>query len=542
MVLRIVSSPLLSLIPRALRVLRVLSAADHVTVEAGPFRCMAACPSCGSVSWRVHSNYMRKLRDLPSHGRVVTIHVSARRFRCLNAACARKTFAERLDDAVVSARRTKRLGYLQRHLGLALGGEAGTRLAERVAVPISADTLLRMAASTAPTESRAATPRVLAVDDWAWRRGHRYGTILVDLERNQVVDLLPDRQAETLATWLREHPGVEIVARDRAGAYADGIRQGAPDAVQVADRWHLLRNLGDAVRTIVDRQHVEVRRVAKQIAEEAVVPAASLPLALSDTAKPTAAEQRSRTAYARRQARYEEAARLKTAGVSLKRIAALIGAERKTVRRWLRVGGALFWRKPQRAGGLAPYHDHLDRRWTEGCRNAAQLWRELVTLGFVGRPGTVRLWAGQRRKHEPKVASVPGINVVMGEPPSARQVARQLMTDDTLTPSEQNFVSRVLLQVPALAECVAAAKRLNAVLRRKSKETLDKVLDDASNTALGLFVSSLRRDLSAVQAALDLPWTTSPAEGQINRLKMLKRTMYGRAGFALLRARVLHAT
>jgi transposase len=543
MVLRIVSSSVLSLIPRALRILRVLPAADHVIVEAGPSGCMAECPTCGSASWRVHSNYMRKLRDLPAHGRVVVIHVSARRFRCLNAACVRKTFAERLDDALVCARRTKRLGDLQRHLGLALGGEAGTRLAERVAVPISADTLLRMAASAVSGEGpAAATPRVLAVDDWAWRRGHRYGTILVDLERNEVVDLLPDRQAETLAVWLREHPGVEIVARDRAGAYADGIRQGAPDAVQVADRWHLLRNLGDAVRTVVDRQHVEVRKVAKQIAEEAVAPAASAAMAAPDINKPTAAQQRSQNAYARRQVRYVEAAQLKTAGASLKRIAALIGAERKTVRRWLRAGGAPLWRKPRRAGGLAPYHDHLDRRWTEGCHNAAQLWRELVTLGFVGRPGTVRLWAGRRRKHEPKATSAPGINAVAAGPPSARQVARQLMTEDALTESEQNFVSRLLLQVPALAECVAAAKRLNAVLRRKSKEALATVLEDAGNTALGSFVSNLRRDLSAVQAALDLPWTTSPAEGQINRLKMLKRTMYGRASFALLRSRVLHAT
>jgi len=541
MVLRIVPSPLLSLIPRALRVLRVLPATDRVTVEAGSSRCVAECPTCGSASWRVHSNYVRKLHDLPSHGRVVVIHVSARRFRCLNAACVRKTFAERLDDALVCARRTKRLGGLQRHQGLALGGEAGTRLAERVAVPISADTLLRMAASAVPGESPAATPRVLAVDDWAWRRGHRYGTILVDLERNEVVDLLPDRQAETLATWLREHPGVEIVARDRAGAYADGIRQGAPDAVQVADRWHLLRNLGDAVQTVVDRQHAEVRRVAKQIAEEAAVPAASAPLVPPDAAKPTAAEQRSRTAHARRHARYEETARLKAAGASIKRIAVLVGAERKTVRRWLRAGGAPLWRQPRQPGGLAPYQDHLDRRWSEGCRNAAQLWRELVTLGFVGRPGTVRQWAGRRRKGEPKAASA-AERVITGEPASARQVAHQLMTKDTLPQTEQNFVSRLLLQVPGLAECVKAAKRLNAVLRRKSKETLDKVLDDAGNTALGSFVSSLRRDLSAVQAALDLPWTTSPAEGQINRLKMLKRTMYGRAGFRLLRARVLHAT
>jgi transposase len=277
--------------------------------------------------------------------------------------------------------------------------------------------------------------------DEGWRRGHRYGTILVDLERNQVVDLLPDRQAEPLAAWLRAHPGVEIVARDRAGAYADGIRQGVPNAIQVADRWHLLRNLGDAVRAVVDRHHVEVRRVAKQVAGEVVVATAAASVVPPDTAKPTAAEQRSQNAYARRQARYEEAARLKAAGMSLKRIAVLVGAERKTVRGWLRAAGAPLWRKPRRVGGLTRYHDHLDRRWAEGCHNAAQLWRELVTLGFTGRPGIVRQWAGQRRKSEPKVASALEQRVVMAETSSARQIARHLMTDDTLPQPEPHFIS-----------------------------------------------------------------------------------------------------
>jgi hypothetical protein len=172
---------------------------------------------------------------------------------------------------------------------LALGGEAGARLATRIAVPLSADTLLRMAVSAASDESPLPTPPVLAVDDRAWRRGHRYGTILVDLERNGVVDLLPDRQAETLAEWLSKHPGIEVVARDRAGAYTNGVRQGAPDAVQVADHWHLLRNLGDAVRAVVERLHDGVTRVARKIAEEAVVPGVSIPATEPDTAKPTAA-------------------------------------------------------------------------------------------------------------------------------------------------------------------------------------------------------------------------------------------------------------
>jgi len=494
------------------------------------------------LSQHVHSNYRRVLSDLPWQGRPVTLQVQARRFRCRNPSCPRQTFAECLADAAPrSARRTGRLSGLQRHLGLALGGEAGERLAGRLAMPTSADTLLRLVSKASNDNEPPPTPRVLAVDDWAWRRGRRYGTILVDLERNAVVDLLPDRQAETVADWLRQHPGVEIVARDRAGAYADGVRQGAPGAVQVTDRWHLLRNLGDTVRAVVDRQYAVVRRAARQVSEQLPVPAVIAPA--PDSPKPTVAVRRSQASYARRQARHEEAARLRAAGGSILRIAAQLGTERKTIRRWLQAGGASLWRKPPRGGVLAPYCDHLERRWAEGCRNAALLWRELVHLGFAGRYGTVRSWAGQRRKTDPQIATKhASAGVLGGQPPSSRHVARMLMTDPDMLPGvEQAFISALLAQAPELANGIAIAKRLNLLLRRKSQESLVAVLADASSTPLAEFAASLRRDLAAVQAALDLPWTTSPAEGQINRLKMLKRTMYGRAGFQLLRARVLHA-
>jgi transposase len=530
-------------LPAGLLVQQVLPSPNHLVIVASLDQASAACPSCEAPSSHVHSRYERTLGDLPCQGQPVTLRVKVRRFRCPTPLCPRRTFAERLAGiAQPLARRTCRLGEQQRHVGLALGGQAGARLAAKLAMPTSPDTLLRLVRQRDPATPSLPPPRVLAVDDWAWRRGHRYGTVLVDLERNRVVDLLPDRQAETLATWLRQHPGVAVIARDRAGAYADGARQGAPDAVQVADRWHLLRNLGDAVQALADR-HGSALRCAAQITAgtqaAAIAGPAVPPPDIPVPRPPTQAQRTSQAAFARRQARYEEAARLQADGVSLSRIAALLGAERKTVRGWLRRGHAAHWSKPQRGGVLVPHAAFLDRRWTQGCRNAAQLWRELVALGFRGRPSTVRKWARQRRPTEPHPAKGPAS---VWQLPARRRVAHLLMADAaTLGETERAFITRLLDAEPALAEALAVAKRLHRVLRRDASESLADVLAAAEGTSLAHFAAHLQHDVEAVQAALELPWTTSPAEGQINRIKMLKRTMYGRAGFDLLRARVLHA-
>ncbi|MGI4800657.1 MAG: ISL3 family transposase [Janthinobacterium lividum] len=539
-----VSSTLLSFVPRSLKATRVLPTAESVTIEAVPRPPFADCPTCRVPSRRVHSSYRRMLHDLPWQGRPVVIHVSARRFHCLNHLCARRTFAERLSGVThCSVRRTGRLRDLQRHLGLALGGEAGARLAIRISAPTSPDTLLRLASAHRPADVMP-TPRVLGIDDLAWRRGRRYGTVLVDLETNQVVDLLPDREAASVAAWLRDRPGVEIVARDRAGAYADGVRQGTPDAVQVADRWHLLRNLGEAVQALGNRHAAAARRAAQHVRSH--LAAASVP-AVADMGLPipipTAAQLASAASKEHRQARYEEAARLYDVGATITRISAELGADRKTVRKWLLLGHAPLWQQPSGDSILDPFKPLLGRRWSEGCRNASLLWREILTLGFRGGSSVVRDWAAGHRgvvvdEDIPAGRSLPPVWPV----PSGYRLARLLTAARSrMDAQERMFVSHLLAAEPALNVAVAWAKRLNRLLRRRATESLDEVLAAATGTLFARFAASLRRDFDAISAGLVLPWTTSPVEGQVSRIKMLKRTMYGRAGFELLRARVMQA-
>jgi transposase len=531
-----VTKRLLPLIPGGLVVEQVLPEPDRVTVVARFRLPTAACPDCRAPSSRVHSRYERRLADLPWQGRPVAVRIRARRFLCAQPACTRRTFAERLPGvAHPSARRSERLADAQRQVALALGGEAGARLSARLAMPTSPDTLLRLATSAARAEAPA--PRALGADEWAWRKGRRYGTILVDLERSEVIDLLPDRDAASFAAWLRDHPGVEVVARDRADVYAEGARRGAPRAVQVADRWHLLRNLGDAVRTAVGAHHAAVRRARRGVVAERAG------RATPETAAPaTAREARKAARHEPRRARYVEVRRLSDAGATVSAIARACGLDRKTVRKWLREGGPGTWDRPTGAGILGPYQDQLERRWAEGSRNATKLWAELVGLGFAGGRSTVRAWATRRRRASPGALD-PELAPAEGwKPPSAARVTRLIQADPAdVSGPDRAFLYRLLAEAPALAEVRDLARGFAALVRKEATGTLDRWLAAAAGTPLGGFAEGLGKDLAAVRAALETPWSTGPVEGQISRLKTIKRTMYGRAGFDLLRSRVLHA-
>jgi transposase len=380
-----------------------------------------------------------------------------RRFRCLNASCTTQTFAERLPQVVrPSAQRTVRLTAALQHLGLALGGEAGARLGATLHVPTSPDTLLRLVRQL--PEPPMPTPAILGVDDWAMRRGRTYGTLLVDLERHRPIDLLPDRTADTLATWLRAHPGVTILSRDRSTEYARGATLGAPEAQQVLDRWHLVRNLREALERLLDRLH---HRLAAMLTVNQPVTLPTVSIEARSLRRSTTDQRARQERRARRLARYQEVQALHAQGLSKRHIAKQLQMSRTTVIRYLRTTAFPERAQPRRESLLDPYVAYLQKRWDAGCHKGVELWREIQALGFPGTRRMVSNWVVLRRElelgrpsaygrrpalpKEPAVRLLPAPAAGAGHPlPAPRQLVWLLLRpEDTLTPSDHQALQDI---------------------------------------------------------------------------------------------------
>jgi transposase len=440
------------------------------------------------------------------------------------------------------ARKTLRLKDTLSCIAFACGGEAGSRLACRLGIPVSPDTLLRTIRRTSiPVPS---TLRILGVDDWAVRKGLRYGTLLCDLEQHQPIDLLDDREPGTLAAWLRGHPEVEVITRDRAHCYAEGASKGAPQAIQVADRFHLMQNLRQALVRMLDRRYPQMRLAMRDAGAGRGPPTKTSDVetpnrsrAIRLPRRPTQGDVRRK----RRLERYEKVMELHHKGMSHREIARCLSINRETVGRYVRAGKFPDCATRKYASKTDRFTDYLEKRWNEGCHNAAQLARELKALGFTGSYCSVRRrvahWDRSNNGSSPQPPNVP--------PPSARRSSWLLLKkSDDLDDCDRAFVDALLGRCPDIRAAAQLAGEFAAMVRREGSETLDSWIQRAWDPAVPRefrrFATSLKSDFDAVEAGLTTAWSNGQLEGQVNRLKLIKRQMYGRANFDLLRQRVLY--
>jgi transposase len=489
-----------------------------------------ACPSCSRTSRRVHSRYQRRLADVAIGGRQVVIRLQVRRLFCDNQSCGKTTFAEQVPGLTSRyARKTPLLTGALRDIAVALAGRAGARLARRLGAPASRQVLLGLVMATPDPE--AVTPRVLGVDDFAIRRGQNYGTVLIDCETGAPLDLLDGRDAGPFADWLAAHPGVQVICRDRSGAYAEGARAGAPGAIQVADRFHLWQNLAKAVERCVaaHRGCLAGPDPGPDPGREPAPPAEPAPAAPPEPAGK----------FAERARRHHTIVHeLLAQGRGLREIARHLGWGLHTVQRYAR---AATWQemadgrwqgpRPSKLDAFKPY---LRQRTAEGCGNAARLFREISARGYTGSYPIVRSYLDRDR---PAKAPLPP------PPPTVRQVTSWLTRHpDSLTEDERPQLKALLGRCPELRAADTQARAFAAMLTQLTGQNLPHWISQARAAGLpGLasFAKGLEQDLDAVTNGLTTRWNSGPVEGRVNHIKMIKRQMFGRAGLPLLRKRVL---
>ncbi len=363
----------------------------HITLIAAMTAPKAVCPDCHQPSQRMHSGYPRTLADLPWALMPVELVLHVRRFFCDTSVCGRLTFTERLPTvAPLYARTTTRLRHSQASTGLALGGSAGARQLARQGMPGSRNTVLRRVRSLATPVYP--PPHVVGIDDWAWRKGHRYGTIVVDLERGCPIDVLEDRLADTVADWFKAHPEVNVVARDRSDSSASGLRQGAPEAVQVADRFHVMQNVAAALEQVFTAHHQDLEALNEAQSQEWVTrDDGSVVVPVPPAPRTPTGQERADQSRARRVALYENIWELRRQDWSADAIARQLGVHRSTVFRCVQQP-TFAERKERRGRGrsvLGPYKDSLVQRWNDGCLNARRLFREIKAQGYPGCYNTV---------------------------------------------------------------------------------------------------------------------------------------------------------
>lgn len=556
------SLPRLLDLPSSYQVLAVAANRQQVAITLASIASSAPCPFCGTRSSRLHRNYQRTVADLPCAGRRIVFSLHPPKWRCLNPARARQVFAERLDPFIrVFARLTTRLSQALECIGLVTNAEGGTRLAKHLGMTASPAALLRRI--MALSEPASPPPKKIGLDEWAYRRGRRYGTIIVDLERHRVVDLLADGEVDTVVAWLEQHPTIELVSRDRSREFARAIAQGAPQAIQVLDRWHLLKNLTEILPPILGRCFTELRRSLQREPETPPTEPARVipfqPLSTWKAAPSRQAEARRLARQEERNARYAQVRGLGDLGWTSEESADHLQMNARTVRHWLRSfrTDTRYRKRAHPFDRLAPY---VWQRWQEGCQKGTLHWEELVAQGDSGslksvyqflrplrhgfQPGSVR-----QDGASPVHSSSRGNRPLPPRSPLDRYTLTQVQwlfvrDPEDLTTAEREHLTWLCDQYQTLSTLYALVQAFRGRVKARRGSELDAWAQDCERSGireLKRFALHLRSDWDPAVAGLTLPESQGQTEGQVHKLKLLKRQMSGRAGFALLRKRVLLA-
>lgn len=494
----------------------------------------AACPTCGTFGSRVHSRYTRTIADLACGGQRVVLKLLVRKWVCASATCSQHLFAESFPGLVQRyARMTDRLRTALQVVGVTTNGADGARLVSALAMPTTGKTIIRCVLQLPLPPD--APVRVVGVDEWAWKKGSHYGTILVDLEHRRVVALLSDRSVETSATWFTKHPEVEWVSRDRGKLFREAAARGAPQARHIADRFHLQQNFAEALEGVFRPYESVLKAVTHQLAEATPAP--------SKAPAAQQAEQESRSRHATRVRRHKRIWKLFRAGHRIESIAQLVGIGSRSVYRALEhEQPPARQRRPHRHHLTDPYQSALAQRWNEGCHEPAQLYQEAVALGYPGSLRSIeRLMQGWRPGRPAKLITH---GLAQGKPPSPRNVALMMVRPaDHRTKEQAAFLKLLCQKQTTIATVFTLTQEFGQLLRlRQGVQALERwkaAVQQTGIKALTRFVEGLADDAEAVANACTESWSNGMVEGFNHKVKLLKRSSYGQAGFPLLQRRVL---
>ena len=511
-------------------------------IDTSACQTCSICPVCNKRSSKIHSRYSRTLLDLPISGHLSKIKLKARKYFCDNVECPRKVFTERFDYEIKPYyRRMIRSNDLLMRIALELGGNTGSAISRYVGIPVSPSTMLRVI-KRLDIQPKTLTSGVIGVDDWAFKKGKTYGTVIVDLERKEVVDLLPDRESGTLAEWLKKHPGIKTVSRDRYGPYALGIKTGAPNANQVSDRFHLLMNLGDATKRIFQSKGKELREVFTLYNDPKKEP--YQPVNIESTVQSTAevAEPSFTTANISidKQHKFENVKDLYSKGISIRQIARTVRLTRITVRKYITIE-QLVKRQSRTTTNLDAFIDFLiqdDNR----VKTYRELHKTIVEMGFNGKYTQFCCKMNEVYNMQPSLRpKSTGPILVKTWSPTRLSIMLYMELDELKRDEDKDFLKLLFEKCPQIEKIEKLVKGFKKLFIAKEDGMLKNWIEEVLKSDCGLnnFAKNLLKDYDAVNNAVITTISNGQVEGQVNRIKNIKRKMYGKAGFQLLRKMVL---